>query len=119
MKKKSKESGSPVGNGLVPGSARERTIGSGELANLAGVSLRQLQWWDEQGVVRPRRIKGSNGRTRDYSGDQIASVVSLAKLRCVGISLQRCRKLIRYHASEVDRIVEAISLLRRVGLAVR
>ena len=28
---------------------------SGEVARIAGVSLRQLQWWDERNVVSPRQ----------------------------------------------------------------
>ena len=28
---------------------------SGDVARIAGVSLRQLQWWDERNVVSPRQ----------------------------------------------------------------
>ena len=38
----------------VPGPAQERYT-SGEVSRIAGVSLRQLQWWDERNVVSPRQ----------------------------------------------------------------
>jgi len=97
----------------------QNKVGAGELAELARVSLRQLQWWDEHGLVRPQHV----GHRRQYSAAQVQAVIALGKLRGLqigrAIPLQRCRKLIRYHASELDSIVEAIALLRRVGLTVR
>ena len=34
--------------------AGEKTFTSSDISTIAGVSLRQLQWWDEQKVVSPR-----------------------------------------------------------------
>jgi DNA-binding transcriptional MerR regulator len=118
MKKDIKALAGPAGGGSKDGSTQQKPMGSNELAKLARVSLRQLQWWDEKGLISPRHV----GHTREYSPYEVQRVIALGKLRYDGrqsVSLQRCRKLIRYHASEIDSIVEAISLLRRVGLSVR
>ena len=44
---KSRKSRSPKSEG------RPETFSSLEVSEVTGVSLRQLQWWDEQGVVSP------------------------------------------------------------------
>jgi DNA-binding transcriptional MerR regulator len=33
----------------------ERVLSSADVARLAGISLRQLQWWDERKLVSPRQ----------------------------------------------------------------
>ena len=62
------------------------------VAEQCGVTLRQLQWWDEQGYLTPVQI----GHTRMYSPEQIDHVRKIAALRKAGVSLQiiRARKLL-------------------------
>ena len=43
-----------------------RIFSSAEIADIAGVSLRQLQWWDEQKVVSPRH----EGHKRVYLAEE-------------------------------------------------
>ena len=43
---------------------------SGEVARIAGVSLRQLQWWDERSVVSPRQ----EGHRRVYLQQEVVEV---------------------------------------------
>lgn len=79
---------------------------SNEVAELTGVSLRQLQWWDERGLVVPAR----EGHRRLYSLDDLAEVAVIAELRRKGFSLQRMRKVVRFLRQELGRrLVETVS----------
>ena len=48
---------------------------SGEVSEISGVSLRQLQWWDEQNVVSPKQ----DGHRRVYEPHQVVGVVTKAQ----------------------------------------
>ena len=79
---------------------------SNEVAALTGISLRQLQWWDERGLVTPAR----QGHRRLYSLDDLAEVAVIAELRRKGFSLQRMRKVVRFLRQELgQRLVETVS----------
>ena len=58
---------------------------SGEVARIAGVSLRQLQWWDERNVVSPRQ----EGHRRVYLPQEVVEVSVIAELRRKGFSSRR------------------------------
>ena len=60
-----------------------------EVARLAGVSLRQLQVWEEKRVAAASR----SGRVRLYTASQALFVVVVAELRRRGLSFQRLRRL--------------------------
>src|SRR3974377_1373999 len=53
------------------------TYTSGDVARIAGVSLRQLQWWDERNVVSPRQ----EGHRRVYLAQEVVEVSVIAELR--------------------------------------
>jgi len=73
---------------------------------LTGITARQLQWWDERGVVRPER----HGRNRFYSMADLAEVTVICELRDKGFSLQRIRKIMRFLQREFGRrLVETVS----------
>lgn len=81
-------------------------LASNEVAALTGVSLRQLQWWDERRLVVPQR----EGHRRLYSLDDLAEVAVIAELRRKGFSLQRMRKVVRFLRQELGkRLVETVS----------
>ena len=61
---------------------------SSDVARISGVSLRQLQWWDEQKVVSPRQ----NGHKRVYLPNEVVEVTVIAELRRKGFSLQKIRR---------------------------
>jgi DNA-binding transcriptional MerR regulator len=82
------------------------TLTSNEVAALTGISLRQLQWWDERGLVVPAR----QGHRRLYSLDDLAEVAVIAELRRKGFSLQRMRKVVHFLRQELGkRLVETVS----------
>ena len=65
---------------------------SREVIALTGISARQLQWWDERGVVRPER----EGHRRLYSMNQLTEIAVICQLRRKGFSLQGVRKVVRF-----------------------
>ncbi len=65
---------------------------SNDVIALTGITPRQLQWWDERGVVRPAR----EGHRRLYSLNQLTEVAVICELRRKGISLQGVRKVLRF-----------------------
>jgi DNA-binding transcriptional MerR regulator len=79
---------------------------SNEVVGLTGITPRQLQWWDERGIVRPER----EGHRRLYSMDDLAEVAVIVELRDKGFSLQRVRKVMRFLQRELGkRLVETVS----------
>ena len=84
----------------------QRTFSSKEVVTLTGISPRQLQWWDEQGIVVPAR----DGHKRSYSLDDVAEVAILCELRERGFSLQKIRSVIRFLQKELGkRLVETVA----------
>ena len=65
---------------------------SREVIARTGITARQLQWWDERGVVRPQR----EGHRRIYSLNQLTEVAVICELRRKGFSLQSVRKVMRF-----------------------
>ena len=79
---------------------------SKDVIALTGITARQLQWWDERGIVVPAR----EGHKRFYSMDDLAEVAVLCELRQRGFSLQRVRKVMRFLQRELGkRLVETVS----------
>ena len=78
---------------------QERTYSSSEVADVAGVSLRQLQWWDERKVVSPRH----EGHRRVYFPAEVIEITIIAELRRKGFSLQKIRRVLRFLQKEMGR----------------
>jgi len=77
-----------------------------EVVALTGITSRQLQWWDERGIVRPAR----DGHRRLYSFDDVAEIAVICELRRRGFSLQRMRKVLRFLQKELGkRLVETVT----------
>jgi DNA-binding transcriptional MerR regulator len=72
---------------------------SGDVARIAGVSLRQLQWWDERSVVSPRQ----EGHRRVYLQKEVVEVSVIAELRRKGFSLQKIRRVLRFLQKEMGK----------------
>ncbi len=78
-------------------SDRKETYSSLDVSNMTGVSLRQLQWWDEQGVVSPIQ----KGHRRIYQLHEVVEVGLITELRRKGVSLQKIRKVLRFLKEEM------------------
>jgi DNA-binding transcriptional MerR regulator len=72
---------------------------SREVIEFTGITPRQLQWWDERGVVTPAR----EGHHRVYSMEDLAEVAVICELRRKGFSLQRVRKVMRFLQREFSK----------------
>ena len=73
---------------------------------LTGVTARQLQWWDERGVVKPER----QGHRRLYSMQNLTEIAVICELRRKGFSLQGVRKVIRFLNREFGKgLAEIVS----------
>jgi DNA-binding transcriptional MerR regulator len=84
----------------------ERTFTSSDVSRIAGVSLRQLQWWDERKVVSPRH----EGHKRVYHPEEVVEVTVIAELRRKGFSLQKIRRVLRFLQREMGRrLAEVLS----------
>ncbi len=77
----------------------ETTYSTREVSRIARVSLRQLQWWDEQHLVSPRH----QGHRRVYRAEEVLEVALIAELRRKGFSLQKLRRVIRYLQRDMGR----------------
>jgi DNA-binding transcriptional MerR regulator len=79
---------------------------SSEVARICGVSLRQLQWWDERNVVSPRQ----DGHKRMYLPEEVLEISVIAELRRKGFSLQKIRRVLRFLQKDMGkRLSEALT----------
>jgi DNA-binding transcriptional MerR regulator len=72
---------------------------SHEVIALTGATARQLQWWDEKGVVKPER----EGHRRLYSMQKVMEMAVICELRRKGFSLQGVRKVMRFLQREFGK----------------
>jgi DNA-binding transcriptional MerR regulator len=90
-----------------------RTFTSTDVAKIAQVSLRQLQWWDERKVVSPRH----EGHKRIYLAEEVIEITVIAELRRKGFSLQKIRRVLRFLQREMGRrLVDVLSSESRLHL---
>ena len=79
---------------------------SHDVIALTGITARQLQYWDERGVVKPER----EGHRRLYSMQTLTEVAVICELRRKGFSLQGVRKVMRFLDRECGkRLAETVS----------
>jgi len=84
----------------------EHQFTSRDVVVLTGITPRQLQWWDERGIVVPRR----QGHRRLYSIEDLTEITVICELRERGFSLQRVRKVVRFLQREFGkRLAETVS----------
>lgn len=77
----------------------EQRFTSAEVVRLTGITPRQLQWWDERGIVMPQR----EGRRRLYSFDDVTEVAVICALRRKGFPLQRVRRIMKFLQKEFGK----------------
>src|SRR5271165_6155866 len=77
----------------------DKAFSSSDVARIAQVSLRQLQWWDERKVVSPRH----EGHKRIYASEEVIEITVIAELRRKGFSLQKIRRVLRFLQREMGK----------------
>jgi DNA-binding transcriptional MerR regulator len=86
---------------------------STDVARISGVSLRQLQWWDERNVVSPRQ----DGHRRVYLPQEVIEVSVIAELRRKGFSLQKIRRVLRFLQKDMGkRLSDALATESEIHL---
>lgn len=84
----------------------DQLFSSNEVISLTGITARQLQWWDERGIVVPER----QGHKRLYSLPDLTEVAVICELRRRNFSLQRVRKVMRFLQRELgSRLAETVT----------
>jgi DNA-binding transcriptional MerR regulator len=72
------------------------TYDSKTASRIVGVSLRQIQYWDEQGFIRPSvKLAGGRGTKRLYSFQDLICLKVVKDLTHHGLSLQKIRRCLR------------------------
>jgi DNA-binding transcriptional MerR regulator len=82
-----------------PASPEAQGFNSSDVARICGVSLRQLQWWDERNVVSPRQ----DGHKRIYMPEEVVEISVIAELRRKGFSLQKIRRVLRFLQKDMGK----------------
>lgn len=70
----------------------DQIMSSARFAEATGITLRQLQWWDQNDYFRPEF--GTRGHQRCYSVAQVPKARCLAKLRAARIPLSIAVRLL-------------------------
>lgn len=73
---------------------------SHEARRLTGASLRNLQWWDEQGILCPVQSL----HKRRYTEDQIDELKRIKALREAGVRLVNIRRYLKWQYTSVLKI---------------
>jgi DNA-binding transcriptional MerR regulator len=91
------------------------TYDSKTASRIVGVSLRQLQYWDEQDFIRPSvKLAEGRGTKRLYSFNDLVCLKVIKDLARHGFSLQmirRCLRPLRANTARTARPVESLRYL--------
>jgi DNA-binding transcriptional MerR regulator len=91
------------------------TFDSKTTSRIVGVSLRQLQYWDEQNFLRPSiKPAGGRGTKRLYSFNDLICLKVVKDLTRHGFNLQkirRCVKPLKEDASRTEGAAESLKYL--------
>jgi DNA-binding transcriptional MerR regulator len=91
------------------------TYNSKEASRIAGVSLRQIQYWDERGFIRPSvRTAHGRGSKRLYSFHDLLCLKVMKDLTDHGLSLQkvrRCLQPLRRYTAQPRQALESLKYL--------
>jgi DNA-binding transcriptional MerR regulator len=91
------------------------TYDSKTASRIVGVSLRQLQYWDEQDFIRPSaKLAEGRGTKRLYSFNDLVCLKVVKDLAQHGFSLQmirRCLRPLKKNSSGTLRLAESLKYL--------
>ena len=73
------------------------TFNSKTVSRIVGVSLRQIQYWDEQGFIRPSvKLADGRGSKRLYSFSDLVQLKVVKDLTDYGLSLRKIRRCLSH-----------------------
>ncbi|MGH7774559.1 MAG: MerR family transcriptional regulator [Candidatus Binatia bacterium] len=89
------------------------TFNSKTVNRIVGVSLRQIQYWDEQGFIRPSvRLAEGRGSKRLYSFSDLVQLKVVKDLTDYGLSLQKIRRCLRHLKRYSPEAVQPVHSLK-------
>ncbi|MGI8742657.1 MAG: MerR family transcriptional regulator [Bryobacteraceae bacterium] len=89
--------GRPAIDALQLGQVRH-LFSSNDVSRIAQVSLRQLQWWDERGLISPHH----ESHRRFYQPLEVLEILIMTELRRKGLSLGKLRGTLRFLKREIE-----------------
>jgi DNA-binding transcriptional MerR regulator len=75
----------------------------GEVRRVTGATLRQLDYWDSIGFIKPSGTNPQRKGWRSYSFDDLVRITAVVQLRKEGVSLQMMQEVIealKEHSSD-------------------
>ncbi len=89
------------------------TFNSKMVSRIVGVSLRQIQYWDERGFIRPSvKLAEGRGTKRLYSFSDLVQLKVIKDLTDYGLSLQKIRRCLSYLKRSFPDTPQPLSSLR-------
>jgi len=71
-----------------------------QVSLMSGASLRQLQWWDDHGILCPPVV----AHMRLYTANEASNARRIVQLRKAGVSLKQVRNLLSMEYEHVRKI---------------
>ena len=91
------------------------TFNSKMASRIVGVTLRQIQYWDERGFIRPSvRLAEGRGTKRLYSFSDLVQLKVVKDLTRRGLSLQRIRRCLKPLRRGIPGSIQPLDSLRYV-----
>jgi DNA-binding transcriptional MerR regulator len=83
-----------------------------DVANIVGISYRQLDYWARTDLVTPSiRDAGGSGTQREYSFQDIVLLKAIKNLLDTGVNLQRIRKAIGFLRDHLRKPPHGLTLM--------
>jgi DNA-binding transcriptional MerR regulator len=93
-----------------PADAPRDSYGIAELAREFDITPRAIRFYEDQGILQPRRT-GASGLTRVYAARDRTRLKLLLRGKRLGLTLQQVRELIDMYESPKDAAAQARSFL--------
>jgi DNA-binding transcriptional MerR regulator len=81
-------------------------------AAVAGASIRQVQYWDQTGLIPAVVPASGRGKARRWSFTNLMQLRTVGHLRDLGVSLQACRKVAEHLAKDGESFSSRKLLVR-------
>lgn len=92
---------------------KRRGFDSRTVSRVVGVSLRQIQYWDERGFIRPSvQLAEGRGTKRLYSYSDLVQLKVVKDLQGHGLSLQKIRRCLHYLKRYFPEMARPLGSLR-------
>lgn len=76
--------------GMGDAAVTHEVFSTSAVCRIAGVSLRQLQWWDERAIIVPQQ----RAHSRQYTREDVRRVKLIAQLRKKKVGLKQIRMVL-------------------------